>query len=443
MSCEVYAGNEFVVLENRTFIHFSRSLNGILNDLGFGPRASFGTFSGGSCRRMPTRSPIYADHHATSPLRPEVRSAMEPWLGMPANASSIHAAGRRARRVVEESRCEVARVIGARPVEIVFTSGGTEAGNLAVRGAAWAARSDDARRNHVAVSAAEHAAVREAAASLAGDGFELLELAVDGNGLVPEAELARLDDRFALASIILANNETGVLEASLAAHASRLAGHGIALHTDAVQAVGKIPIDVISLGVDFLSLAAHKFGGPQGAGALFVRKGRRLKPLAFGGGQEKGRRPGTENVAAIAGLGAAIRLAEGGLAAESERLAGFVRRFEQGLAESCPGVWFHGAEAARLPSVSSVVFPGVSGETLLVALDLEGVAASSGSACSSGTLAPSRVLLAQGVPVGDVRSTVRFSFGWSTSPEDIDGLLEIVPKLVARVRSATGMGVSA
>jgi cysteine desulfurase len=392
---------------------------------------------------MPGREPIYADHHATSPLRPEVRAEMEPWLGTAANASSIHAAGRLARRAVEESRSEVARALGARPEEIVFTSGGTEADNLAVRGAAWAARGEDPRRTLVAVSAAEHAAVREAASSLTAEGFELWELPVDGNGLVSDGELARLDHRVGLASIIYASNETGVLDTTFSAHATLLAPQGITLHTDAVQAVGKTPIDVTALGVDFLSLSAHKFGGPQGAGALFVRKGRRLRPLVFGGGQEKGRRPGTENVAAIVGLGAAIRVAVARLGEESVRLSLLVRRFEEGLARARPGVRFHGATARRLPTVSSVVFPGISGETLLIALDLEGVAASSGSACSSGTTAPSRVLLSLGVPVRDARSTLRFSFGWSTTEADIESLLEIVPRVAARVRSASGAGVCA
>ncbi|MEO6323472.1 MAG: cysteine desulfurase family protein [Thermoanaerobaculia bacterium] len=389
------------------------------------------------------REAIYADHHATTPLRPEVRAAMEPWLGAAANASSIHAAGRKARRAVEESRSEVARALGARDEEIVFTSGGTESNNLAVRGGAWASRSEDPRRTLVAVSAAEHAAVREAAASLVAENFELVELGVDANGLVHAEELARLDERVALVSLIYASNETGVVQANLGEHAELLASKNIVLHSDAVQAVGKTPVNVSTLGVDYLGLTAHKLGGPQGAGALFVRKGRRLRPLVFGGGQEKGRRPGTENVAAIVGLGAAIRIATAAIAEESARLARLVGRFEEGLTEACPEVRFHGRGASRLPTVSSVMFPGVSGETLLVALDLEGVAASSGSACSSGTTAPSRVLLSLGLAVHEVRSTIRFSFGWSTVDSDVSRLLEIVPPLVARVRRATRLGVSA
>lgn len=377
-------------------------------------------------------------------MRPEVLAAMEPWFGtVAANASSIHGPGRKAREAIEQSRSEVARAIGARPEEIVFTSGGTESDNLALRGVAHAFRESDPFRKKVAFSAAEHAAVREAALALASEGFEPLELPVDREGRVPPEEFTLLDQRVAVVSILLANNETGVIESSLAARASALRSLSIPLHTDAVQAVGKMPVRVDELGVDLLSLAGHKFGGPQGVGALFVRRGLRLRPLLFGGGQQKGRRPGTENVAAIAGLGVAVRIASESLVTEGIRLRSLRDHFESSLSAALPEIRFHAREAERLPTVSSIVFPGVSGEILLVALDLEGIAASSGSACASGTTAPSRVLLATGVAESEVRSTLRFSFGWTTTEEEISRLVEVVPHIVRRVKAASSLGVSA
>ena len=376
-----------------------------------------------------SRSLLYADHHATTPLDPEVLDAMLPWLsGLAANASSVHAAGRAARRAVEEAREEVARSLGARPEEIVFTSGGTESDNLAVRGGARARRAGDPARVRVVTTATEHPAVREAALALLSDGFRSEELAVDEDGLPREAPA--LDGSLALVSAILAGNETGVVNTALPELAACARQRGALVHTDAVQAVGKIPVDVTSLGVDLLSLTAHKFGGPKGAGALWVRKGTRIEPLLLGGGQEKGRRGGTENVAAIVGLGRAIRLATERLPREGPRLAALRDCFEAGLRERLPGVRFNATRrpgTARLPTVSSVTVPGVDGETLLASLDLEGVAASSGSACHAGTTTPSRVLLAMGLTAADARSTLRFSFGRTTTGEEIDRLLELLP----------------
>ncbi|HQR45693.1 MAG TPA: cysteine desulfurase family protein [Thermoanaerobaculia bacterium] len=379
---------------------------------------------------------LYADHHATTPVFPEVVEAMAPWTAFAGNPSSVHAAGRAARQAVEAARADVARAIGGRPEEIVFTSGGTESDNLAVRGGALAARDRDQARTAVLFTAAEHPAVREAARALEASGFESVEIPVDGCGLpAPGAPDARLDGRAALLSAIFANNETGVVNRDLPRLAARARASGILVHTDAVQAVGKIPVDVKDLEVDLLSLTAHKFGGPKGAGALWVKAGTRLAPLAAGGGQEKGRRPGTENVAAIVGLGAAIGLAVSRREAEGARLAALRDRFERGLRAAVPGLRVNGTSPEgllRLSTATSAVFPGVSGEILLAALDLEGIAASGGSACASGTSKPSSVLLAMGLSPEEARGTVRFSFGATTRPDEIDRLLAVVPRVWAR-----------
>jgi cysteine desulfurase len=379
---------------------------------------------------------LYADHHATTPLDPAVFEAMRPWLaGLAANPSSVHGPGRAARAAVERAREEVARLLGAQPGEIVFTSGGTEADNLAVRGGARAARQADPARRRVIFTAAEHAAVREAALSLASEDFEPVEIAVDARG-VPGA--APSDSRTALVSAILANNETGAVFDGLPAFAAAARAAGALVHTDAVQAAGKIPLDVRALGVDLLALAGHKFGGPKGAGALWVRSGVKLAPLAAGGGQERGRRGGTENVAALVGLGKAARLAHERLDAEGRRIAALRDRLEAGLSAAVPGTRINAVSGTRLPTATSAVFPGAEAETLVAALDLEGIAVSAGSACHAGTTAPSRVLLALGLSAAEARSTLRISFGKSSTEEDVDRLLEVIPRVVDRARRATG-----
>jgi len=381
---------------------------------------------------------LYADHHATTPVAPEVLDSMAPWMVFSANASSVHSFGRAARQAVEEARADVARAIGASPEEIVFTSGGTEADNLAVRGGALAAREADPRRTRVAVTKTEHPAVREAARSLVPWGFRAEELSVDADGLpLPEEAEAALGAETALLSAILANNETGVVNGGVPALAGKARSAGALSHTDAVQAVGKIPVDVRALGVDFLSLTGHKFGGPKGAGALFVRKGVRLSPQAWGGGQEKGRRAGTENVAALVGLGVAVRVATERLEVESARVSALRDRFEAGLLAAIPGLKVNGRRPGlrRLPTATSAIFPGAEAQLLLVALDLEGIAASSGSACAAGTTKPSTVLLATGLSPDEVRSTLRFSFGRTTRDEEIDRLLAVVPAIYRRAQA--------
>jgi cysteine desulfurase len=380
---------------------------------------------------------VYADHHATTPLDPEVLEVMRPWLeDLAANPSSTHGPGRAAREAVEAARVEVARVLGAEPSEIVFTSGGTEADNLAVRGGARAAREADPSRARVAFTAAEHAAVREAALSLNADGFEPVELPVNAHGVPAAGAFPAFDERTAFVSALLANNETGAVFDSLAEFAARARAAGAVVHTDAVQAVGKIPVDVRALGVDLLALTAHKFGGPAGIGALFVRKGVRVQPLAAGGGQERGRRGGTENVAAIVGLGAAIRLVSAHLSSEAARLTGLRDRFEAGLLARVPDVKINAADGSRLPTATSAQFPGTEAETLVAALDLDGIAVSAGSACHAGTTSPSRVLLALGLSPAEARATLRFSFGRTSREEDVDRLLEAVPRAVERAREA-------
>lgn len=366
---------------------------------------------------------------------------MLPWLAsLAANPSSIHGPGRAAREAVEVAREAVAAALGALPDEIVFTSGGTESNALAVRGAALACREKVLERSLVAFSAAEHAAVREAGLSLAADGFDPVELPVDGVGLPEAVRLASaLDTKTALVSLILASNETGVVNGRLPDAARAAHDAGVVVHTDAVQAVGKIPVVPGALGVDLLSFTAHKFGGPKGAGALWVRKGVCLRPLMRGGGQERGRRGGTENVPAIVGLAAALTVAVAGMEAEARRLGALRDVFEEGLLFHVPGTRINGiatGPGSRLPTATSVTFHGADGETLLAALDLEGVAASSGSACASGTPSPSRVLLACGMPVAEVRATLRFSFGWTSSERDVAALLGLLPGLVARARGA-------
>jgi cysteine desulfurase len=378
---------------------------------------------------------VYADHHATTPLDPQVLAVMRPWLeGLAANPSSTHGPGRAAREAVEAARVEVALILGAEPPEIVFTSGGTEADNLGVRGGARAARDADPLRTRVAFTAAEHAAVREAALSLTADGFEPVELPVNARGVPPAGAIPAIDERTALASALLANNETGAVFDSLSEFAARARAAGAVVHTDAVQAVGKIPVDVRKLGVDLLALTAHKLGGPAGAGALFVRKGVRVQPLAAGGGQERGRRGGTENVAAIVGLGAAIRLASAHLSSEAARLARLRDRLEAGLLARIPDAKVNAAGGPRLSTATSVLFRGTEAETLVAALDLDGIAVSAGAACHAGTTSPSRVLLALGLSPAEARATIRFSFGRTSSEEDVDRLLEAVPRAVERAR---------
>lgn len=378
-------------------------------------------------------SRIYLDHNATTPPAPEVieavsRASREVF----GNASSIHAFGQRAKAALDEARTEVARLIGAEPGDIVFTSSGTEADNLALRGVMGAAKSS---RPGLVVGSTEHEAVLNTAKALARQGCRVTLLPVDREGrLEVDGLAAHVAHDAALVSVMLANNETGVAQPveSLVPVAHE---RGALFHTDAVQAAGKLPIDVSALGVDLLSLAAHKFGGPKGVGALWIRRGTHLSAVITGGRQERNRRAGTESVPAIVGFGVAARLARTRLAAEGTRLAALRDRLEAGILACVPGTVVNGAGAPRVPNTANVAFEHVEAESLLIALDLEGIAVSTGSACSSGTLEPSHVLRAMGLSHGRVQSSVRFSLGSTTTAAEIERVLEVLPTVVARLRA--------
>jgi cysteine desulfurase len=378
-----------------------------------------------------TTERIYADHAATTPVRNEVIAAMLPYLGtFGFNPSSLHAEGRASRGALDAARAAVAGLLGAKPREIVFTGGGSEADTLAIVGGARAAR---ARGAHVVTTAVEHHAVLHATDVLRDEGFEVTVLPVDSAGRVdPAAFEAALRPDTVIASVMLANNELGTLQ-PIETLARIARSHGVLFHSDAVQAPGRVPLDVGALGVDLLSLSAHKFYGPKGVGALYVRAGTALAPLIVGGGQEHGLRAGTENVAGIVGFAHAFGLASAELPVESVRLRELRDRFEAGCAE-IPGVRINAREADRLPNVSSIAFADIDAATFLVRLDLEGVAASAGSACAAGSTEPSHVLAALDVPGWARFGTLRFSFGKLTGEQDVERLLAVLPGIVSSVR---------
>jgi cysteine desulfurase len=374
---------------------------------------------------------VYLDHAASAPLRREAREAILPFLeGRFGNPSSIHRFGREARAALEDARARLARVIGAAPAEVVFTRAGTEADNLAILGRA---RVKPGRP--VAVSAVEHKAVL-ASAREATDNFdgELYLLEVEGDGVVcMEAVEAALSGFPAVLSVMWANNEVGTLQ-PVAEVAARCRAAGVAFHSDAVQALGKVPVRVDEVAVDLLAFSAHKVGGPKGVGALYVRRGTRLHPLLFGGGQERGMRPGTEDVAGAAGFAAAAEAAEAERETAMARIGALRDRLEAGLREAVPGLVVNAAGAPRLPTISNVSVPGADPEALLMGLDLEGIAVSSGSACTSGAVDPSHVLTAMGVPAELAGPSIRFSLGWTTTDAEIDRVLDTFPRVATRVR---------
>jgi len=371
---------------------------------------------------------IYLDHNAGAPLRPEAREAMLRFLGRPGNPSSAHREGARARGAVEAARAEVAALIGAGPAEIVFTSGATEANNLALRGLVGAPAG-------LVTTAIEHASVLETARALAAEGVRLTVVPVDGDGRVAADDVvAACAPGTALASVGLANGEVGSV-APVAAIAGGLRGSGVRLHTDAAQAAGRMPIDVRALGVDLLSLSAHKLGGPAGVGALWVRRDVGLRSQMTGGPQERGQRAGTENVAGIVAFAEAARLARRDLAVATAHCARLVDRLWSGLRTSMPGVQLNGPAAPpRLPNTLNLTFPGCSGDSLVVLLDLAGIAVSAGSACAAGAAEPSHVLAAMGRDRETARSGLRLSVGPATTDADIDRVLAVLPDLVAQVR---------
>ena len=377
---------------------------------------------------------VYADHASTTRVADEVRAAMEPYWGSAfGNASSVHARGEAARDAMELARARVAELIGALPEEIVFTASGTEANNLALKGAARALASGTRRR--IVVSAIEHPSVLETARHLEARGHPLTIVPVEASGVVDPGRLAdSLGEDTALVSVMWVNNEVGTIQPiraiAAAAHAA-----GALVHVDAVQAAGKLPIAVREEAVDLLSLAGHKFGGPLGAAALFVRRRLRLVPLLHGGHQERSRRAGTENLPAIVGLGAAAERAVRRIAAgEPARLGALGRRLRAGLAASCPGS-LNGDPERRLETIVNWCFRGLDGEAMLHELDRQGIAVSTGSACSAATPGPSHVLTAMGLAARDAHASVRFSLGEGNDEADVDWILEAAPGAVARLRA--------
>ncbi|MBI3129258.1 MAG: cysteine desulfurase [Candidatus Tectomicrobia bacterium] len=375
---------------------------------------------------------VYLDHNATTPVRPEVAEAMRRCLGaLFGNPNSIHSFGREARAAVEEARAQAAALIGAEPEEILFTSGGTESDNLALRGALAAAGGG----GHIVTTAVEHHAVLDTCKALESDRLQVTYVPPDKAGRVAAGDVAgaiRPDTR--LVSVMWGNNEVGTLQ-PVREIAALCRERGVPFHTDAVQALGKAGIDVRALGADFLSASAHKINGPKGAGFLYVRKGARLAPLQTGGGQERDIRPGTENVPGIVGLGEACRLAREEGPALARSLAALRGRLEAEACERIPDTVVNGDPDRRLPGTANLSFPGAEGETLLIRLDLEGIAVSTGSACSAGSTEPSHVLLAMGLPMEVIRGSLRFSLGWGSTDADVDRLLEVLPEAVRRVRA--------
>ena len=385
---------------------------------------------------------VYFDYNATTPLAPDVTEAVvRATRDVFGNASSVHHFGQQAKAAMDNARSAVAALVNGDPSEIVFTSGGTESDNFAIRGAADAL--EPTGRRHLIASAVEHEAVLNTLRSLARKGWRTTLLPVDHTGIVSADRLRdAITDDTAVVSVMQANNEIGTIQpiAELAAIAHE---HGALMHTDAVQSAGKIPVDVRALGVDLLSLSAHKFNGPKGAGVLWIKRGTRMQPIVTGGKHERNRRAGTENVPAIAGLGVAAHLAAGKLSSEGARIAALRDRLEAGILGGVAGTAVNGAVDARVPNTTNISFERVEAESLLIALDLEGIAVSTGSACSSGTLEPSHVLRAMGLPTHRTQSSLRFSLGMFSTQEEVDRVVEVLPRLVEKLRGLTRKPVTA
>jgi cysteine desulfurase len=376
---------------------------------------------------------VYLDHNATTPVEPEVLDVMLPYFsGDYGNASSIHTFGQRARSAVETAREQVAALIGARPQEIVFTSGGTEADNHAIFGIAESAT----RPLHVITTAIEHEAVLNTCQSLEKRGVSVTYLPVDRDGRIDLTllrETLRGHPETGLITVMHANNELGTVQ-RLEEIGGIAAESDVYFHTDAVQSAGKIPIDVAACKLDLLSLSGHKLYAPKGIGALYVRGGTRLRQLLYGGHHQRGFRPGTENVAGIVGLGKAAQVARASLAEDAKRVAALRDTLERTLLQCVPDARVNGAGSPRTPNTTNITFPGIEGEALVIALDLKGLACSTGAACSSGAVEPSHVLTAVGLSADEARASLRFSLGRHTTVADIDCALQVVPAAVAQLR---------
>jgi len=380
---------------------------------------------------------VYLDYNATTPVDPAVLAAMVQYFTENfGNAGSVHTPGQSARAAVDAARESVAALIGATPNEIVFTSGGTEADNLAIFGAVAASPKP---RKHVITTAIDHHAVLHSCEELARQGVEVTVVDVgrgpDSQGVVDPDQIRRaLRPGTVLITVMHANNELGTIQPI--EEIGRIATEaGVCFHCDAVQSAGKVPLDVKKLGVDLLSISAHKFCGPKGVGALYVRSSTRIVPRAWGGHAERDRRAGTENVPSIVGIGKAAELARVKLPEDSARIRALRDRLETALLERIPNARVNGDRSRRVPNTSNLAFPGAGGEAMLIALDLQGIACSTGAACSSGSTEPSHVLLAAGLSHDDARSTVRFSLGRATTPEEIDYAISVIPGVVERIRA--------
>lgn len=376
---------------------------------------------------------IYLDYAATTPVHPEVAEAMLPYFSESfGNPSAIYSYGQEAGSVIEKARANVAALIGAREDEIFFLSGGTEADNMALIGAAYA---NEDKGNHIITTSIEHHAILDTAKFLETKGFTVTRLNVDDQGLVKPSDVQQaITDKTIIISVMTANNELGTIQpiAKIAAIARKA---GVLFHTDAVQAAGRIPIDVNEMGVDLLSLSAHKFYGPKGVGAIYIRKGTRLSPIIHGGGQERGRRSGTQNVAGIVGLGRAAELAKKEMAAEAERQEALRDKLIGGILDTIDHSYLNGHPQERLPNNVNISFDYVEGESMCLNLDLKGICVSTGSACSSSSTEPSHVLLALGMPPQQAHGSLRFTLGRLTTEEDIDSVLTELPPIVAKLRA--------
>ncbi|HWF38361.1 MAG TPA: cysteine desulfurase family protein [Candidatus Acidoferrales bacterium] len=381
---------------------------------------------------------VYLDYNATTPVDAAVFDTMAPFFTSNfGNAGSIHTAGQRARAAVDAARESVAALLGAKPSEIVFTSGGTEADNLAILGtlARMVPSPSDGARRHVITSAIEHHAVLNTCEDLQKSGVDVTFVRVGPSGVIdPEDIRHALRHETVLITVMHANNELGTVQ-PIAEIAKVAKEAGVAFHCDAVQSAGKVPIDVNRLGVDLLSISAHKIYGPKGTGVLYVRSGISVEPLFHGGHAERDRRPGTENVPGIVGMGKAAELARSQLETDAPRISSLRDRIERALLEKIPTVRVNGDPMRRVPNTTNLTFPGAGGEALLIALDLQGVECSTGAACSSGAVEPSHVLTAIGLSDDDARSTLRISLGRPTTAAEIEEAIRVIPDVVARLRA--------
>jgi cysteine desulfurase len=388
---------------------------------------------------MRVARPVYLDHAATTPMHPDAIAAMAAVQATVGNASSLHTSGRAARRTIEESRETLAEKLGARPSEVVFTAGGTESDNLAVKGIYWARRDADPRRRRIVTSAVEHHAVLDAVEWLADhEGADVTWLPTGSGGSVSVSALRdalRPHDDVALVSVMWANNEVGTIM-PITELASVAAEFDVPMHSDAVQAIGQLPVSFASTGLSAMSIAAHKFGGPTGAGALLLRRDTACVPLLHGGGQERDVRSGTADVAGVVGMAVAARLAVDGLQMHSEKLTALRDRLIDGVLSVIDDVRLNGPRDARLPGNAHFTFAGCEGDSLLMLLDAKGIECSTGSACTAGVPQPSHVLLAMGADPAAARGSIRLSLGRTNGPEDVDAVFDVLPGAVARARQA-------